>query len=162
EWLAGLGGLAERRVVRRHGAPTEKRLALGLHDALKGLLDPAADGLVAREKNQPGAVLPGRRQRDSRLLADFLEKLVWELQQHARAVAGVGLAAGRAAMIEIGQDLQRLLQDRVGLASMQIHHEADAACIMLKPRIVEPLLAGAAGSGRRGGTGAMKGSRGVR
>jgi hypothetical protein len=77
---------------------------------------------------------------------------VRHLQQHAGAVAGVGLGAGGAAVVEVAEDLQRLLQDLVRLAALHVHHEADAAGVVLKPRIVEPLLAGP-GRGELGGQG---------
>ena len=162
ERLAGLGGLAEGGIVRRHRAPAEEGLPLGLHDALEALLDLAADGRVAREENDAGAILAGRGQREARLLADLGKELVRDLQEHAGAVAGVGFAAGGAAVVEVGQDLQRLLQDRVGLAPLQVRHKADAAGIVFKRRIVKSLLAGSAGGGELGGQGKGTGARVVR
>ena len=43
-------------------------------------------------------------------------------------------------MIKIGEDLQALLEDLVGLAALDVDDEADSAGIVFKPRIVEPLL----------------------
>ena len=59
--------------------------------------------------------------------------------EHAAAVAELGVGAGRAAMIEIDEDLQALLQDVVRLAVAHVGDEADAAGIMLPGRIVETL-----------------------
>ena len=64
------------------------------------------------------------------------------LKQNARAVAGVLLATTRAAVIEVLQNLQTLLDDRVGLLPLDVRDEADAAGIVLKTRIVEALLRG--------------------
>ena len=74
-------------------------------------------------------------------LRDLLEERVRHLHQHAGAVAGVGLAAAGAAMVEIAQDLDGLLQDLVGLAALHVDDEADAAGVVLELRIVETLFA---------------------
>ena len=62
------------------------------------------------------------------------------LDQHAGAVAGVGLAAAGAAMIEVAQHLQPCCEDRVGLAALDVDDEADAAGVVLERRVVEALL----------------------
>ena len=49
------------------------------------------------------------------LLGHLLEERVRHLHQHAGAVAGVDLAAAGAAMIEVLQDLDALLEDRVAI-----------------------------------------------
>ena len=71
--------------------------------------------------------------------------------QDARAVAGVGLAAAGAAMVEVAQDLQGLLHDLVGLAALHVDDEADAAGVVLELRIVKALLGGPAGPDGTGG-----------
>jgi hypothetical protein len=131
-------------VVDRHRAPAEHGLALGLDDLLEALLQPAALDPVARQEDEAAAVLAGGGQRDARLLADLLEEGVRHLQQHAGAVAGVGLGAGCAAVVQVLQDLDRLLQDLVRLAALDVDHEADAAGVVLEPRVVEALLRGQA------------------
>ena len=62
------------------------------------------------------------------------------LEQDAGAVAGVGLAAARAAMVEVFQHLNRLLQDLVRLPPFDIDNKADATGVVLEPRIVQALL----------------------
>ena len=127
-------------VVGRHGAPAEDRLALGLDDLLEALLQAAALDPVARQEDQPAAVLARLGQGDAGLLAGFLQEGVRHLDQDAGAVAGVGLRAGRAAVVEVLQDLDRLPQDLVRLAALHVDHEADAARVVLEPRVVESLL----------------------
>ena len=64
-------------------------------------------------KMMPARVLAGLGQVDARVfLGDLLEEGVRHLHQDARAVAGVDLAAAGAAMIEILEDLDALLDDR--------------------------------------------------
>ena len=70
------------------------------------------------------------------------------LQQDAGAVAGVDLAATRAAMVEVLEDLDALLDDGVRFAALDVHDEADAAGVMLELRVVEALLRGRPKSNR--------------
>ena len=50
--------------------------------------------------------------------------------------AAIGLAAGGATVVEVGQDLQRLLENLVGLAAVEIGDEADAARVVLVGRVI--------------------------
>ena len=102
-------------------------------------LDRVAVIRLARQEHEPDAVLALGRQREGRHLA---EEPIGDLQQDARAVAGVGLAAARAAVPQVHQHLQRLLHDRVGTPSLDVHDEADAAGVVLVPGIVEAGRAG--------------------
>ena len=82
---------------------------------------------------------PGVRQRDARLAAHFLDEGVRHLQQHAGAVAGIDLAAAGAAVVEVLQDLDRLLEDAVRLVALDVDDEALAARVVLVARVVETL-----------------------
>ena len=106
-------------------------------------------GLRGR-KHEPAAVFARAGQGDARLLARFDEERVGHLQQHAGAIAGVGLAAAGAAVVEVLQHLDRLLQDLVRLAALDVDHEADAAGVVLEPGIVEALLGRQAGPSTAG------------
>ena len=139
EGLAGSGGFAEHPVRHLHRAPAEHLLALGLHDLLEALLDQAPHGRVPGQEDDAAAVLTGRRQRKARLAAHFLVEGVRHLDQHAGAIAGVGFRTAGAAMIEILQDLQRLLQDPMRPAALDVDDETDAAGIVLEARVVESL-----------------------
>ena len=145
ERLGGLGGVAQRGVLGRHGAPSEELAALGLHDLLETLLYLAADGGVARQEDQAGAVLADLGQGETERLADLGEKLVRELDEDAGTVAGIDLGAAGAAVVQVAQDLQPVLDHLVRLAAFHVHDEADAAGIVLEPRIVKALLAGTDG-----------------
>ena len=103
---------------------------------------------VARQEHQAGAVLAGRRQRRRR---DLAQERVRHLDQDAGAVAGVDLAAAGAAMREVLQHLQRLADDGVRLAALDVDDEADAAGVVLVPGVVEALRfrGTALGAGRR-------------
>ena len=163
--LADLGGGPKGRIVGRHRAPAEKGQPLALDDLGEFGLQLAALGGVARHEHEARAILANAGQRDALLLTHFHQKGVRHLQEHAGAVAGIGLAAGGATMVEVFENLDRLAQDLVRRAALHVHDEADAAGVVLKPRVVEALLgrAGVAGSGGRAGHWSVKGKmpRGV-
>ena len=84
--------------------------------------------------------------------AGFLpsQEPIRHLHQDAGAVAGVHLAAARPAVEQVDEQLQRLADDAVALLTLDVDDEADAAGVVLVPRIVEPLrrdrlVAGGAG-----------------
>src|SRR5207237_10650199 len=64
---------------------------------------------------------------------------VGKLHEDACAVAGVRLAAARTAMLQVEQNLERLDDDVMRLAALEIDDEADAARIMFVAWIVESL-----------------------
>ena len=96
-------------------------------------------------KMLPAAYMAGLGQVDARVfLRHLLEEGMRHLQQDAGAVAGVDLAAAGAAMIEVLEDLDALLDDGVRFAALDVHDEADAAGVMLELRVIEALLRGRA------------------
>ena len=88
----------------------------------------------------PTPYSPAAGKRDSRLARDQLQELVRGLNENARAVAGVGLATAGAAVVQVQQHLQRLLNNRVGLPALDVDHEPHATGFMLEPRVVKTLL----------------------
>jgi hypothetical protein len=58
------------------------------------------------------------------------------------AVAEEFVSAGSAAMIEVEQDLQTLLDDRVTSGALDMSDESDAARVVLVGRVVETLSLG--------------------
>jgi hypothetical protein len=138
---AALAVLAQHGVVGRHGARAEIDLALGLHHAREHLFDLAALRRIARHEDVAGRVVTGLRQVDARvLLRHLLEEGVRHLHEDAGAVAGVDLAAAGAAMVEVLEDLDALLDDGVRFLALDVHDEADAAGVMLELRVIEALL----------------------
>ena len=113
------------------------------HDAREERLHLIPFGLVLRQENQTGAVLALPWQLESKPLR--AKERVRHLQQDAGAVTGVGLAAAGAAMLEIDQQLQPLLDDGVRAASFEVDDEADAARIALEAGVVKTLRLGQLG-----------------
>ena len=106
-------------------------------------------GLRGR-KMMPLPYWPGRGQRDARLAAHLLVERVRHLQQHAGAVAGVDLAAAGAAVVQVLQHLDRLLEHAVRLATLDVDDEPHAAGVVLVARVVETLPGGRARAARAG------------
>ena len=79
---------------------------------------------------------------DASLAADFLVERVGHLQQDAGAIAGIGFAAAGAAVVEVLQYLDRLLEDPVRLVALDVDDETDSASIVFVARIVEALFPG--------------------
>ncbi len=82
------------------------------------------------------------RQLDPDLAALAHEEIVRDLHENAGAVTGLLVAPARAAVGEIDEDLERLVDDVVGFDALQVAHEAHAAGVALVARVVESLRAG--------------------
>src|SRR6202043_1874793 len=80
-------------------------------------------------------VRAGLGQGDAQLVRLALEEPVRRLHQDAGAVAGARVGADRAAVLEVEQDLQPVLDDAVRLAALDVGDEADPAGILLQRRI---------------------------
>ena len=62
-----------------------------------------------------------------------------DLDQDARAVAGVVLAAAGAAVVEVDQRGQAVADELVRLPPLEVDDEADAAAVVLVLGVVEAL-----------------------
>ena len=70
---------------------------------------------------------------------------MWDLHQHAAAVASLRIGTDRAAMVEIKEDLQTHFDDVMGLAALHIRDKADATGVFFQGGVIEPLGLGQAG-----------------
>ena len=84
----------------------------------------------------PTAYWPGSGSVKPSSFAFAREELVRDLHQDAGAVAGARIGADRAAMFEIDENCQRILDDLVRLAALDVGDEADAAGILVERGIV--------------------------
>ncbi len=117
--------------VDRHVAPAEHDLALGLDGALELLHAGQARRVLLGQEDHADAVLAGRRQHDALRGHLGAVELVRDLDQDAGAVAHQRVGADRAAVVEVLEDLQALLDDRVRLQALDVRDEADAAGVVL-------------------------------
>ena len=82
----------------------------------------------------PTAYSPGLGQREAEPVRLLGEELVRDLHQDAGAVAGARIGADRAAVLEVAQDGERVLDQLVRLAALDVGDEADAAGILVERR----------------------------
>src|SRR5262245_29526729 len=84
-------------------------------------------------------VMAGLRQLELELLRLRFQEGVRDLDQNARAVPGDGIGADRAAVLEILQDAERVFDQLMRLATLEVGNEADAASIVFARWIKEAL-----------------------
>src|SRR3954466_12395138 len=89
---------------------------------------------VVREERDTHRIFTMRRQLEARLRP---EEVVGDLEQDARAVARVDLRAARAAVLEVVEHPQRLLQRGVRALVREIGDRSDATGVVFKPWVVE-------------------------
>jgi hypothetical protein len=94
------------------------------------------------KKNHAYAIFFGRRQFNTLLGHLFAIVLIRQLDQNARAVAHQLVGTDRAAMGEILQDEQALLNDRMTFMAFYMGDKTDAAGIMLVGGVVKAVLLG--------------------
>jgi len=120
--------------------PTEQVLSFPAHRLLEEAADRLATDLARGQEDHAHAVAAARRQLEPDLRAFAGEEGVRSLQQDARAVAGVLLRAGRAAVLQVEQHLEGLDDDVVRRAPLDVGDEPETAGIVLERRVVQPLL----------------------
>ena len=136
----GAGRLAQVVRVNRHLAPKEQRHA-GLGAAL---LKHAAGILYAlvvlREEQHGHAIVALCRQNLATLLSLFTEKVMRNLEQDTSAVAGILLESRTAAVLQVDQNGQRIVQNLVMALAVDIGKRADATCIVVEFGAIKALL----------------------
>ena len=137
---AGAGCLAQVVRVDRHLAPKEQR-----HAGLGAALLKHATGIlyalvVLREEQHGHAIVALCRQNLAALLSLFAEKMMRNLEQDAGAVAGVLLESRTAAVLQVDQNGQRVVQNLVMALAVDIGKRADATCIVVEFGAIKALL----------------------
>ena len=105
-----------QRVVDRHRAPAQELQALLADDAHPHALAVRAQPLVLRHEEMADGVVAGLRQLDVERGALLREERVRDLDEDAGAVAGDRVGAHGAAVLEVLQDSERVLDHLVRLA----------------------------------------------
>ena len=95
-----------------------------------------AIGFLVREEHEPGAIPTPRPERERHRLA---QKRVRRLNENPGAVTGVGLAAARAAMLQVDEYLQCFADDVVRPLTLDMDDKADTARVVLGARVVQTL-----------------------
>ena len=83
--------------------------------------------------------MAGRRKAHSLGQHLFPEEGIRYLDENARAVARERIRPDRAAVAQVAQNLETLLNDGVGFPALDVRDETDAACVVLVGGVVETL-----------------------
>ena len=130
--------LADPVRLHRRVTPAERPLALLGADADAQLLAAQAQARVARQEHEPGRVGPRRRRIVAERLAEGRpQEPVRQLGHDPGSVAGLGIRAGRAAVVEVLERPQGLLDELVAGAAVEPHERGQAARFVLEPGVVE-------------------------
>ena len=99
--------------VHRYITPPQQDLAFGLDGALHLLLTGQPGRVFLRQEDHADAILSERRQQHA-LRSHFLTvQRIWQLQQNAGAVAHQFVGTHGAAMVQVLQDFQGILDNGV-------------------------------------------------
>jgi len=131
--------LGEVGVVDWHVAPAEQQLALVLDRALDLVFAGEATRRIARQEDHADAILAQGRQRHAAPAHLLAQESVRHLDQQACAVRELRIPAHRAAVVQVLQDRQALVDDRVRFFALDVRDKTDAASVVLAGRVVEAL-----------------------
>ena len=129
-----VGGDADVVLVDRDVAPADHALALGLDRAGQQRLELGAALVVLGQEADGHAVAARGREV---VADDSTQQLVGELEQDARAVAGVGVRARRPAVLEVLQGHDRALDGLVARLAVEAGDHGDAAGVVLIAGVVQ-------------------------
>jgi hypothetical protein len=90
-----------------------------------------------RQKCHSHAISVGRRQVETQLDALPHKELVWDLEENAGAVAGLGIASAGPAVRQVEQHLDSLIYDIVTFVAANVGYESDPAGVVLLRRMVQ-------------------------
>ena len=98
--------------------------------------------MIGRQERHADGVGAGRREVGDALRGEHRAKeAVGDLDQDAGAVTGVGLGAGGAAVLEVGEGHQAGVHQLVAARALDVGDEGDPARVMLETRVVETVRA---------------------
>ncbi len=140
-----LGRLDCRRqlgVVDRHGAPAEEVETFLADQACPDAFAVGAQPLVLRQEDVADGIVAELRYRDLQFRAFLAQERVGDLDQDAGAVAHQRVGADCTAVLEVLENFERIGDDLVARARLQVDDETDAAGIDLAFRIKQPLRGG--------------------
>src|SRR5262245_15052180 len=137
--LHGLHHLGKTRVVDRHRAPAQELQPFLTDDAHPHALAVGAQPLILRHEQVADGIPTGLGQLDLELHALLGQEVMRNLDEDAGAIARDRIGADRAAVLDVAQDGDRVLDQLVGLAALEIGNKANAAGVVLALGIEEPL-----------------------
>ena len=144
ERLRSHGRFAQGGIVHWHRAPAQQGLTFGGDDGGDGGLDGFALAGIFGQEHHADAVMAGHGQAEPEGDRLRRQKIVGDLKEDARAVAGVRLAAHGTAVVEVDQNLQGVTHRLVGFFALDVDNKAQTAGVVFKLRVVKTLFQGCA------------------
>ena len=135
--------------VDGHVAPAQNDLTFLFDHAFELLLADLAGGRFARQEDHAHAVFARGGQRDALLGHLFAVKGVGDLNHDPGAVAKEWIGADGAAVVEVVQDQQRVFDDLVRDASLDVGDKPHAAGVVLGFRAIQAFCGGFPSQGLR-------------
>ena len=140
---AGPSGGAQVMRVHRDLAPEHERKAALRAAALEDLARGTHAGGVVMGQEEHGHAVVALVGKDLALLLRLLaEEAVRHLEEHARAVAGVALEALAAAVLQVHEHRERVVERLVAAPSVQVRDRPDAAGVVFVALPIETALHG--------------------
>jgi hypothetical protein len=95
---------------------------------------------VLRKKQHAHAVHARRGEFKTKFRSLLTKEFVRYLDQQSRAVPGVGIATASAAMFQVHQNLDALVDNLVACAALYVGYQAYTASVVFKTGVVKALL----------------------
>ena len=134
------GRIAQGLVVGRHFAIAQQFKAALVHIIVEQHAHLAAQVAVGRKEDHPNPILAERWQFKAHFPALVAKKSIGDLQEYARPIARIGLAATGAPVLHIGEHGQRILDQLVRLVAVQVGDEACTTGVFFELGHIQPLV----------------------
>ncbi len=135
---------AEAVRAHRYVAPRDEAKAFIVEDVLDRRLGLLGGQRLHRQESQPDGVLPRWWQDVAELGA---QEAIGDLDEDPRSVAGVGLGAGGATVVEVGQRREGGVDELAAGHALQVGDEGDTTRVVLEAGVVQAVaLSAAAGA----------------
>ena len=96
--------------------------------------------IVFGEKYKTDTIIALSRNFESRFFfTDLLEKVIRELDEDASTIPSDWITTTATAVVEVHANLERALNNTVGLAAFHVDNQADSAVFVFVPRIIKTL-----------------------
>jgi hypothetical protein len=133
---------ARRAGIDRHLAHPQEVLRLALGDLLEEREEHVPAGRIRGQEQHAQAPGSWGPERDAELLAVFANERIRDLNEDARAIAGLGIGGRGPAVLEVLEDRERLDDHVVARAALHPRDEAHAARVVLHRRAIEAMRLG--------------------
>ena len=127
-------------VIHRHIAPAQQDLAFGLDGAFHLLLTSQARSVLLGQEDHAHTVFAQRRQGHALRRHLRTVQCIGQLNQDACAVTHQFVGANGTPVVQVLQNLERVLDDLVRLGAFDMRHKPDTAGVMFLGRRIQTVF----------------------